>query len=173
MPIRIGGLDQIAANWPGSSVAAGSTQRTLPSPARAALAAHRSSARSLTSTAQIVASGARDAMASAMGPYPVPRSSRSPPGRRDGFQQHPAAGVQPARGEHPGVRGALEVQVGEDNLDQARAVRSRRARREVMLARLFWACLFWARLFWARLFWGRLILAHRFRGFAISGWAVS
>jgi len=48
LPMRTGGLDQIPASRGGTSAESGKAQRTLDSPARAALAAHKARARSLT-----------------------------------------------------------------------------------------------------------------------------
>jgi hypothetical protein len=71
--MRTGGLDQIPASRAGTPTESGATesgvtQRTLVSPALAAFAAHSASARSLTSTAQTVAPGARAASTHAIGP---------------------------------------------------------------------------------------------------------
>ena len=68
MPILTGGLDQISAKEPGTPGASGVTQRTLVRPALAAFRSHSASARSLTSTAQTVAPGARAASVHAIGP---------------------------------------------------------------------------------------------------------
>ncbi len=78
LPTRIGGLDQISPNRAGNAGSPGAAQRTFGSPARCAFSAHSSSARSFTSTAQMVAPGDLAASTSASGPYPQPRSSRSP-----------------------------------------------------------------------------------------------
>ena len=79
LPARIGGLDHIPANTTSSGTSSGRHARTFPSPAASALARTRSSARSFTSTAQIVERRRIVASHSEMGPHPQPRSSRSPP----------------------------------------------------------------------------------------------
>ena len=82
LPMRTGGLDHTASKRTSGSrpLSSGSastcTVCTLPSSLAAALAAHSSTARGFTSTAQTLADGARTASASATGPYPQPRSSR-------------------------------------------------------------------------------------------------
>ena len=59
LPTRIGGLDQIAAKRTSSGTSSGRTARTLVAPRRSALRRVRSSARSLTSTAQTRRGGGR------------------------------------------------------------------------------------------------------------------
>jgi len=76
--MRIGGFDQIVANRTSGGTSSGWWVRTLSMLFRSALRAHRSRARSLTSTAQTVAAGERRAIVNAIGPAPHPRSRRSP-----------------------------------------------------------------------------------------------
>ena len=67
LPTRTGGLDQIPVKRTSGGTSSGATARTS-TPAAAALAAHSSSARRLTSTAQTRAPGARRARVTATGP---------------------------------------------------------------------------------------------------------
>ena len=74
LPTLIGGFDHSAASATSSGTSSGRTARTLSSPSRCALRRTRSRARSLTSTAHTVASGASRAIVRATGPQPQPRS---------------------------------------------------------------------------------------------------
>ncbi len=74
----MGGFDQIASKRTVGGTRSGDVARTFVRPSSAAFDRHRSTARSLTSTAQTVAPGERRASVSAIGPAPQPRSSRLP-----------------------------------------------------------------------------------------------
>ena len=89
--MRMGGFDHMASNRTSPRVATSAgapangppsslttTARTLAASLAAAFWAHNPTARSFTSTAHTLAAGARRARATAMGPYPHPRSRRSP-----------------------------------------------------------------------------------------------
>lgn len=81
LPIRMGGFDHSRSTEPGMRSAravSGSSTRTFASPSSAALAAVRSRARSLISTAMTLAVGARIARSREIGPQPQPRSRKVP-----------------------------------------------------------------------------------------------
>ena len=68
LPMRIAGLLHSVAKLMSAGTSSGAQTRTLRSPLRAAFDAHSARARSFTSTAHTVASGARDASVSAIAP---------------------------------------------------------------------------------------------------------
>ena len=84
LPMRIGGLDRIVRKTTSEGISSAVTARTLSRPRASALRRTRSSARSLTSRAQMRACGACIASVREMAPQPHPRSRKSPPGGASG-----------------------------------------------------------------------------------------
>ena len=117
------------------------TTRTLVSPAASAFAWHSSRARRFTSTAHTTDDGARVAIVNAIGPYPHPRSTRSPDTGGGGavHQQVLGAGVDPGRGEDAAVGLQLEGHVDQLEADRGRRRRDARLSVEVVTGATSWA----------------------------------
>ena len=135
LPIRTGGLDQIPANRGGRDGSSGAAQRTLPRPAARAFRAHRLEGPLVD--VDRPDRGARRARGQHAGDRAVAAAQVEQVAgrrrRRGLLEQQAGARVEPAGGEHPGVGGELQVDVGQHHADQAGAVRGLRLRREVVL----------------------------------------
>ena len=108
-----------------------------PGPARARRRCRPSgpAPRLLTSTAHTVASGESRAIASAIGPHPQPRSSRSPVAGSSGrlAQQHPGAQVDPLVAEDPALGPHRDVVPAQPQVDPAALTLAGRLLGEVVL----------------------------------------
>ena len=78
LPTRIGGFDQIRSNVVSAGMPSAVAAWMLPMPLSSALRRVSSSARSLTSNAQMSAFGEAKPNANAIGPQPQPRSRNVP-----------------------------------------------------------------------------------------------